>query len=225
MIRRPPRSTLFPYTTLFRSAGRMSAKAEATGFRSDIACHWTDRDRNGPSGACANIHNRAGSWTSSRCEVRRFRIGIARRYASRIFCDSWFSTHMSTLPKHDKTKEADLDRRRELDQADFLELRCDDVLVERLHDVLVGAGLDGARDMVDAVFGGAEHHFGLIAAGHAAQMTEEFKTVHDRHIPVEQDGIGQAALADFQRLLAVLGFDDAEIHLFQDAPCDLADDA
>src|SRR5436190_7613010 len=25
MIRRPPRSTLFPYTTLFRSAGRMAA--------------------------------------------------------------------------------------------------------------------------------------------------------------------------------------------------------
>src|SRR3712207_6961783 len=26
MIRRPPRSTLFPYTTLFRSHGRMSAR-------------------------------------------------------------------------------------------------------------------------------------------------------------------------------------------------------
>src|SRR5438552_7969621 len=29
MIRRPPRSTLFPYTTLFRSSGRM-ARARAT---------------------------------------------------------------------------------------------------------------------------------------------------------------------------------------------------
>src|SRR3712207_9146421 len=28
MIRRPPRSTLFPYTTLFRSAGVLSASAE-----------------------------------------------------------------------------------------------------------------------------------------------------------------------------------------------------
>src|SRR2546430_7334099 len=27
MIRRPPRSTLFPYTTLFRSRGKLSAKA------------------------------------------------------------------------------------------------------------------------------------------------------------------------------------------------------
>src|SRR5256885_6844573 len=31
MIRRPPRSTLFPYTTLFRSRGRGSAVLAATG--------------------------------------------------------------------------------------------------------------------------------------------------------------------------------------------------
>src|SRR3712207_8763335 len=32
MIRRPPRSTLFPYTTLFRSASEKTAKAACTGF-------------------------------------------------------------------------------------------------------------------------------------------------------------------------------------------------
>src|SRR5438034_8236287 len=44
MIRRPPRSTLFPYTTLFRSRGSpraRSARAEApcrgTGAREDVA--------------------------------------------------------------------------------------------------------------------------------------------------------------------------------------------
>src|SRR2546426_6023228 len=31
MIRRPPRSTLFPYTTLFRSPGRTGARAERRG--------------------------------------------------------------------------------------------------------------------------------------------------------------------------------------------------
>src|SRR3989454_9186080 len=31
MIRRPPRSTLFPYTTLFRSVGRLYAKAVVSG--------------------------------------------------------------------------------------------------------------------------------------------------------------------------------------------------
>src|SRR3989442_11725563 len=34
MIRRPPRSTLFPYTTLFRSV-IIAEKAEATGLRSE----------------------------------------------------------------------------------------------------------------------------------------------------------------------------------------------
>src|SRR5437588_3297080 len=36
MIRRPPRSTLFPYTTLFRS-GRVAARALATGAAAAIA--------------------------------------------------------------------------------------------------------------------------------------------------------------------------------------------
>src|SRR2546425_9302941 len=32
MIRRPPRSTLFPYTTLFRSGGQFTANTMATAF-------------------------------------------------------------------------------------------------------------------------------------------------------------------------------------------------
>src|SRR2546430_9834626 len=38
MIRRPPRSTLFPYTTLFRSAGRRRAEHERT-RAGDVAAH------------------------------------------------------------------------------------------------------------------------------------------------------------------------------------------
>src|SRR5258708_24258430 len=34
MIRRPPRSTLFPYTTLFRSAGLLSSPEDSTGLES-----------------------------------------------------------------------------------------------------------------------------------------------------------------------------------------------
>src|SRR2546422_5543733 len=44
MIRRPPRSTLFPYTTLFRSplllehyAGRLARRRAALAFRGDVA--------------------------------------------------------------------------------------------------------------------------------------------------------------------------------------------
>src|SRR2546429_9491915 len=39
MIRRPPRSTLFPYTTLFRSPGEFHAAAPV---RLDFAGGWTD---------------------------------------------------------------------------------------------------------------------------------------------------------------------------------------
>ncbi len=49
------------------------------------------------------------------------------------------------------------------DQPDFLELGFDDFLVERLHDVFVGARVQRARDMGDVVLGGAEHHLGPVA--------------------------------------------------------------
>src|SRR5688572_31854677 len=35
MIRRPPRSTLFPYTTLFRSRGKATRDGDDTGWRLD----------------------------------------------------------------------------------------------------------------------------------------------------------------------------------------------
>src|ERR1700743_2227328 len=111
------------------------------------------------------------------------------------------------------------------DKTDFLKLGSNDILVERLHDVFVGAGMKCARDVSDIVFGGAKHHLGLVAAGHAAEMAEKFIAVHDRHVRIEQDGLGQSALADFKRLLAVLGFNDLEVQAFQDASCDLPDDA
>src|SRR5258708_32171968 len=68
------------------------------------------------------------------------------------------------------------------DEANFLELRGHDVLVERLHDVLVGAGMQRACDMGDIVFGGAEHHLCRVPAGHAAQLPAEFVPGHDRPV-------------------------------------------
>src|SRR2546425_1417240 len=44
MIRRPPRSTLFPYTTLFRSISRASpTPREATGSRARSCVAWAGR--------------------------------------------------------------------------------------------------------------------------------------------------------------------------------------
>src|SRR2546426_6813400 len=45
MIRRPPRSTLFPYTTLFRSRGRRDSLIEAGAPGEGHAKREPDRDR------------------------------------------------------------------------------------------------------------------------------------------------------------------------------------
>src|SRR3712207_7435033 len=44
MIRRPPRSTLFPYTTLFRSTPELAARPDRAGARRATASR-SDRDR------------------------------------------------------------------------------------------------------------------------------------------------------------------------------------
>ena len=41
--------------------------------------------------------------------------------------------------------------------AEFLELGCEDIPVERLHDVLVRSGIQSARDIIHIVFGRAEN--------------------------------------------------------------------
>src|SRR3712207_8868204 len=54
MIRRPPRSTLFPYTTLFRSARGPHAAADAHGHEAEprlAALHLVD-ELDGELGAC-----------------------------------------------------------------------------------------------------------------------------------------------------------------------------
>src|SRR3712207_7814025 len=47
MIRRPPRSTLFPYTTLFRSAHRLAVRRHVQRVRADLhdALVGPERDR------------------------------------------------------------------------------------------------------------------------------------------------------------------------------------
>src|SRR3712207_7885240 len=48
MIRRPPRSTLFPYTTLFRSGNEQPAKCCSEGPVK--CCSWVDTISTSPSG-------------------------------------------------------------------------------------------------------------------------------------------------------------------------------
>src|SRR2546426_6672669 len=44
MIRRPPRSTLFPYTTLFRSNDRIEIYLQFDGFKPDTLRHHRNAD-------------------------------------------------------------------------------------------------------------------------------------------------------------------------------------
>src|SRR2546428_6988259 len=60
MIRRPPRSTLFPYTTLFRSAGRAQSLPRALGPVPQIAgaiFMKTEHTRNLPFSSAAREDN------------------------------------------------------------------------------------------------------------------------------------------------------------------------
>src|SRR5688572_18586186 len=66
MIRRPPRSTLFPYTTLSRSAGPPAARC-----RRSPSCHAclqrTVRDPAGPASSCAQRAANVGGGPARRC--------------------------------------------------------------------------------------------------------------------------------------------------------------
>src|SRR3712207_7364459 len=54
MIRRPPRSTLFPYTTLFRSRGRPGRTRRQCGPVDDQVDRWAPTDE--PTGTRAEEH-------------------------------------------------------------------------------------------------------------------------------------------------------------------------
>src|SRR3712207_8641758 len=61
MIRRPPRSTLFPYTTLFRSPHRQGAAAVRRGARGDRAAAAGGGDRGREHGPHPAPHRRGGA--------------------------------------------------------------------------------------------------------------------------------------------------------------------
>src|SRR5687768_17998947 len=62
MIRRPPRSTLFPYTTLFRSL--LAAKIMTVGERAEDVFYITDPDKNPLNEGAAQRLKRSEEHTS-----------------------------------------------------------------------------------------------------------------------------------------------------------------
>src|SRR5438046_7170583 len=60
MTRRPPRSTLFPYTTLFRSRNRLADRRYAGKERAAIRARYAERAQP----ACAHVWQRSEEHTS-----------------------------------------------------------------------------------------------------------------------------------------------------------------
>src|SRR2546430_3147796 len=90
MIRRPPRSTLFPYTTLFRSDLRVGAKAGAGTFGVDL----------GEIHRFAEMHLESGPAQGDRKSTRLNSSHSQISYA--VFCLKKKKTNTSTylLPVH-----------------------------------------------------------------------------------------------------------------------------
>src|SRR2546425_11285947 len=86
MIRRPPRSTLFPYTTLFRSAYGYHfyevSNAERDGHRSrHNSAYWSGRAYLGLGPAAHSYDGRARRWNLAAWEAYRRAVSEDRRPA------------------------------------------------------------------------------------------------------------------------------------------------
>ena len=111
-----------------------------------------------------------------------------------------------------------------LGAADTLELDLQSLVIEGLHDVVVGARADRLADVRDVVLGGAEHHLGPVTAFALAKLGDELDPGHHRHVPIEQHHIGHRFGAFVEAFLAILGFLDPEAERFEYVSGNLADD-
>jgi hypothetical protein len=96
-------------------------------------------------------------------------------------------------------------------------------VVERLHHVFVGSGVDRLADVSDVVLGGAEDDLGRAPVGPPAQLGEELDPAHHRHVPVEQDHVGHGLVALGERFLAVRGLVHRKAERLDNVPRNLAD--
>src|SRR2546422_7390710 len=84
MIRRPPRSTLFPYTTLFRSGGTGAGSAAAPGVEAEPMFATVLSD---DSIRVASAEGAAGACTAPRIDRKSTRLNSSHGYISyAVFC-------------------------------------------------------------------------------------------------------------------------------------------
>src|SRR5258706_5525791 len=82
MIRRPPRSTLFPYTTLFRSGERRRARARRGERRTGVGDYeWQSKPRGPDDGPRVATGGRS---TTLRCQLVRPSVARSEEHTSEL---------------------------------------------------------------------------------------------------------------------------------------------
>src|SRR5256886_13007583 len=97
MIRRPPRSTLFPYTTLFRSLG-----AGGSDERHDAARERRELGREPGAEGDAAFHIRSEEHTSElQSQSNLVCRLLLEKKKKNIYQDTHFTTASAQIPRHD----------------------------------------------------------------------------------------------------------------------------
>src|SRR3712207_9188713 len=113
MIRRPPRSTLFPYTTLFRSSNRMATKPKkAAPSWSDVKGRLAEFDRTALLGLVQDLY--AASKDNQAFLHARFGLGgdVLDPYKATIDRWLWPDVHRNQDVSVSKAKKAVADHKK-----------------------------------------------------------------------------------------------------------------
>src|SRR2546422_2637230 len=102
MIRRPPRSTLFPYTTLFRS--KASLTLSATHNVNDIQPHGTIKDSTGTHYTFAHLNQKTVSLTG-RVDYTLSTVLTLQLYAQPFVSKGTYSNERLRIRSEEHTSE------------------------------------------------------------------------------------------------------------------------
>src|SRR3712207_7874476 len=95
MIRRPPRSTLFPYTTLFRSLPQ-----DSTFFRASASmCHMSHRDAIGMTACARNSQIERSEEHTSELQSRQYLVCrlLLEKKKKKVLIKRTTTQHMNTI--------------------------------------------------------------------------------------------------------------------------------
>src|SRR2546429_3308350 len=99
MIRRPPRSTLFPYTTLFRSPAVVTSVAKVDDHADDEPDNQTQPRVTGQTGHHQQGDQRTHDWHKRNQDRKSTRLNSSHGYISyAVFCLKKKKTHPLATP-------------------------------------------------------------------------------------------------------------------------------